>query len=719
MTCSACGEKPKKDNSFTKAVVEIDNPGCITLMRKVVVPASMGDDTTVPPVVGKYHNVLLYYEANSKTYLYSSDGIPTQLVNGLTDYEAAINLPQINGNTLIGDKTGEELGLQDKLTAGDNITIENNVISATDTTYGPATDTEIGLVKPGDGLEVATDGTLSVIDHVFDTVADMKASTDLEDGDYARTLGYYTLNDVGGAYYKISSTTLSGYYETLTSGLYAELVVEDTMNVKQFGAKGDGVEDDSSSVETAIANCSNLLIPDGTYLIDKFITENNQQVTGIGNVTIKLKGGAAQAGIRSNNIVTNIHFESTNDSLPWNRVDIADRDNIIITGCSFKNFRGSAAAPNAWGITIRRSSNIVIENCYFENNSQSDIAIVESTDNIKISNCTGAALHINIEPNSSDANKNISITNCDINTLDLQENNYQATATKNVTIKDCTIENFRYDGSTATVINCRVNNYSDLSSSSGENVRTCFGGNLTLINSATFSKNLIEDPYLDTYKRNGTTWKLGYSTFSYANFMSNTIDNDGPVFTINPNQETHTGGVDYKDINVTAGQSYLFRINMKDKTETTGTIRASLYVRLRFKDSNDATIADYNCSINRHSLGETSKMEENSVIFKVPEGATKVGIRVMNSSSNSNNKVTIRSVELYQIDGNQYGSTNLPTLPVRERREFYTDTIPSGDVLTYAVGDRLSYTNPSTYIGAVCTTEGIPGTWSDYGALAS
>ena len=376
-------------------------------------------------------------------------------------------------------------------------------------------------------------------------------------------------------------------------------------------------------------------------------------------------------------------------------------------------------APNAWGITIRRSSNIVIENCYFENNSQSDIAIVESTDNIKISNCSGTALHINIEPNGSDANKNISITNCDINKLDLQENYYQATATKNVTIKDCTIENFRYDGSTATVINCRVNNYSDLSSSSGENVRTCFGGNLVLINSATFSRNLIEDPYLDTYKRNGTTWKLGYSTFSYANFMSNTIDNDGPVFTINPNQETHTGSVDYKDINVTAGLSYLFRINMKDKTETSGTIRASLYVRLRFKDSNDETIADYNCSINRHLLGETSKMEENSVIFKVPEGATKVGIRIMNSSSNSNNKVTIRSVELYRIDGNQYGSTNLPTLPVRERREFHSDTIPSGDVLTYAVGDRLTYTTPSTYIGAVCTTAGLPGTWKNYGAIAS
>lgn len=115
--CSSCGAAPHKcsckNKEFTKAVIEIDNPEQITLMRRVVIPASMGDDTTVPPVVGKYHNVLLYYEANSKSYLYSSDGIPTQLVNGVTDYEAAVNLPQINGVTLLGDKSAADLKLAD------------------------------------------------------------------------------------------------------------------------------------------------------------------------------------------------------------------------------------------------------------------------------------------------------------------------------------------------------------------------------------------------------------------------------------------------------------------------------------------------------------------------------------------------------------------------------------------------------------------------------
>lgn len=47
------------------------------------------------------------------------------------DYSKLDSKPQINGHTLSGDKTSSELGLQDKLTAGDNVTIdENGVISA-------------------------------------------------------------------------------------------------------------------------------------------------------------------------------------------------------------------------------------------------------------------------------------------------------------------------------------------------------------------------------------------------------------------------------------------------------------------------------------------------------------------------------------------------------------------------------------------------------------
>lgn len=93
MECNSCGiKKPKNDaKDFTKVVVENINPEEIVMLRKVVVPASMGDDTTNPPKAGKYHNVILYYEANDNIYIYSSDGIPTLVTANVEKLKAALN----------------------------------------------------------------------------------------------------------------------------------------------------------------------------------------------------------------------------------------------------------------------------------------------------------------------------------------------------------------------------------------------------------------------------------------------------------------------------------------------------------------------------------------------------------------------------------------------------------------------------------------------------
>lgn len=86
MTCSTCGEKPENTaKDFTNAVIEINNPESLILFRKVVIPVSMGDESVVPPEIGKYYNVLLHYEASNNNYLYSSDGIPTLLTTEIPE----------------------------------------------------------------------------------------------------------------------------------------------------------------------------------------------------------------------------------------------------------------------------------------------------------------------------------------------------------------------------------------------------------------------------------------------------------------------------------------------------------------------------------------------------------------------------------------------------------------------------------------------------------
>ncbi len=110
MSCN-CG-KPKCDGKcgLSPAVLQIENNEC-TLFHKVEIPASMGDETAVPPKNGLYRNVLLFYAASGNSYLYSSDGIPTKLTAVVSDYENLTNLPEINGVVLIGNKTLQELGI--------------------------------------------------------------------------------------------------------------------------------------------------------------------------------------------------------------------------------------------------------------------------------------------------------------------------------------------------------------------------------------------------------------------------------------------------------------------------------------------------------------------------------------------------------------------------------------------------------------------------------
>ena len=114
--------------------------------------------------------------------------------------------------------------------------------------------------------------------YYFDTVTDMKAGN-LSAGDYVITKGYYSANDGGGAEYNIVATT-SNYSETLNNNLKAELIFNDNVNVKHFGAKGDGTNDDTLFIQNAIDTIRNinlnkisetdlytLTIPTGTYKI--------------------------------------------------------------------------------------------------------------------------------------------------------------------------------------------------------------------------------------------------------------------------------------------------------------------------------------------------------------------------------------------------------------------------------------------------------------------
>ena len=202
--CTACGDKPKNTaKDFTKAVIEINNPETLVLLRKVVIPASMGDDTDVVPAVGKYHNVILQYEANGHIYLYSSDGIPTAI-------EA--NIPQE-----VLDQIAEleiDTGLLET-----SLAVETDARERADQ----------GLQQEIDDLKNSPD----VVDIVA-TYADLQAydTSTLGDKDVIRVLEDETHNDES-AYYRWDKTNSQWVFIGAVEGYYTKGQTDDLLDAKQ------------------------------------------------------------------------------------------------------------------------------------------------------------------------------------------------------------------------------------------------------------------------------------------------------------------------------------------------------------------------------------------------------------------------------------------------------------------------------------------------------
>lgn len=106
----------------------------------------------------------------------------------------------------------------------------------------------------------------------------------LKVGDTVSTRGYYEEGDGGAAEYIVSKSS-GTVYEKLSNGLYANLVYSDTINVKQLGAVGDGVADDSSVFKkVAKLGVPNVVIAAGEYFL------NNSNIVFTGPVSITGEG---------------------------------------------------------------------------------------------------------------------------------------------------------------------------------------------------------------------------------------------------------------------------------------------------------------------------------------------------------------------------------------------------------------------------------------------
>ena len=122
----------------------------------------------------------------------------------------------------------------------------------------------------------------------FDNIQDMISSQNLIEGSYTKTLGFHQLNDGGSKTYKIikeqNAQNVNGRTKInlLHDDLYA-ISIDDFINVKEYGAKGDGITDDTEAIQFCIDNFPHktIYLPDGRYLLSdelKIYADNEKQI---------------------------------------------------------------------------------------------------------------------------------------------------------------------------------------------------------------------------------------------------------------------------------------------------------------------------------------------------------------------------------------------------------------------------------------------------------
>lgn len=173
-----------------------------------------------------------------------------ELIYWLCDYLEKTVIPTVNNNSAVVKE------LQDLFTE-----LENYVIN-----YFDNLDVQEEINNKLDDMvesEVFENILMNYanVTKVYNTTVEMLQDIHLKNNQKVKTLGYHQINDGGGAEFLIKNTNTD--FPT-NNGLFAELIISENINVKQFGAYGDGINDDSLVIQNAInfiknkVNSSNL-----------------------------------------------------------------------------------------------------------------------------------------------------------------------------------------------------------------------------------------------------------------------------------------------------------------------------------------------------------------------------------------------------------------------------------------------------------------------------
>lgn len=315
--------------------------------------------------------------------------LPTSYLMSMTYYEQIIwftkylqetVIPTVNNNaTAVEEVQNVVIELQNYVNNYfDNLDVQEEINNKLDE-----------MVEDGTLQEIITDYLNTKAIFAFDNVNSMKQATNLINGSYAKTLGYYSVNDGGSSTYKIVNDELTADDKLiieLNNGLFAVLVYNDYLYPEQIGGIGNDTFDNTNVFQTLLDNLINIKLLTGkTYKVTETLKLKSNVIIDLNNSTINST---------DKHLFYNF-LENSTATLYNGNGNIIIKNGIIKGGC----------------ISLMHADNVILENITFIEPLNNHNVELCSCKNVDINNCkfyeitgTGGRLEsVNIDPCTHDS----------------------------------------------------------------------------------------------------------------------------------------------------------------------------------------------------------------------------------------------------------------------------------------------------------------------------
>lgn len=249
----------------------------------------------------------------------------------------------------------------------------------------------------------------------FNTVEEMKAATNLINGSFAKTLGFYSINDGGGAIYKIKQIDNTDSVDNMFTiplnniNLVADIIIDNNFNLLQIGAKKDNNSFDTTLIINAIIekNINKIFFPNGKYYfltplsIDKsdlIISGDNANLYYLGNGDFIVHTGNSN-DIRRININSLNFYGNDKSNNCFNLQHLIDSS---ISNCLINNFNTALTCSWSW--------DNIFQNVRFQDTVR-PLQLGPQFNNVQFSSCYFATFTNYMNLTNCE---NISFINCDL-----------------------------------------------------------------------------------------------------------------------------------------------------------------------------------------------------------------------------------------------------------------------------------------------------------------